>query len=195
MASNGKRTRGKQRIPMKMIENHAARLATFAKRKDGIIKKASELGELCGAQLGVVIFSAAGKAFSYGCPSIESIIHRFRNPAAVNRLQPMPCNDPRRENGNGESNDTIDSLLAELEEVKGKVKSLKETISSMKERAPANVDRHGWWEKPDANFQLPELQHKAALIEALYNDMRNHPNCPVDVPPLVHVGFGPGNLQ
>ena len=72
-----KKTRGKQKIEMKKIDKEVDRLVTFSKRRSGINKKASELVTLCGAEVGVVVFSPAGKPFSFGHPSVESVANRF----------------------------------------------------------------------------------------------------------------------
>ena len=64
---------------MKKIDKEVDRLVTFSKRRSGINKKASELVTLCGAEVGVVVFSPAAKPFSFGHPSVESVANRFLN--------------------------------------------------------------------------------------------------------------------
>jgi pheromone receptor transcription factor len=68
-----KKTKGRQKIEMEKIENEDDRLITFSKCRSSIYKKASELVTLCGAEVGVVIFSPARKPFSFGHPSVESV--------------------------------------------------------------------------------------------------------------------------
>ncbi|KAL6281794.1 hypothetical protein ACE6H2_018675 [Prunus campanulata] len=75
----GRKTKGRQKIEMKRIENQDDRLFTFLKRRSGVYKKASELATLCGAEVGVVVFSPSGKPFSYANSSIDSIANRFLN--------------------------------------------------------------------------------------------------------------------
>ncbi|CAN1167238.1 Agamous-like MADS-box protein AGL29 [Linum perenne] len=72
-----KKTKGRQKIPLQKIEDPVGRAITFSKRRRGIYKKASELVTLCGAEVGVMFFSPAGKPFTYGYPSIDSIVERF----------------------------------------------------------------------------------------------------------------------
>ncbi|KAG6482649.1 hypothetical protein ZIOFF_059283 [Zingiber officinale] len=62
---------------MKAIQKEAARQVCFSKRRAGVFKKASELFVLCGAEIAVLAFSPSGKPFSYGHPSVESILERF----------------------------------------------------------------------------------------------------------------------
>ncbi|KAJ9672853.1 hypothetical protein PVL29_026199 [Vitis rotundifolia] len=66
-----------QRIP-----NEENRVITFSKCRFGIYKKASELSTLCDAEVGVLDFSLASKAFSFGHPSIETITNKvlYENP-------------------------------------------------------------------------------------------------------------------
>ena len=61
---------------MKRIPKEEDRLITFSKRRFGIYNKASELSTLCGEKVGVLVFSRAGKAFSFGHPSIEIITNK-----------------------------------------------------------------------------------------------------------------------
>ncbi|XP_062186339.1 agamous-like MADS-box protein AGL29 [Phragmites australis] len=68
---------GRKKIEIKRIERKEARLVCFSKRRQGMFKKASELSILCGATVGVVVFSPSGRPFSFGSPSIEAVFDRF----------------------------------------------------------------------------------------------------------------------
>ncbi|PKU78390.1 Agamous-like MADS-box protein AGL61 [Dendrobium catenatum] len=84
-------SRGRQKIDIKKIANEAARQVAFTKRRQGVMKKASELSILCGVEFAIVAFSPAGKPFSLGHPSVESIVARFLdhgNVAAGQAQQP-----------------------------------------------------------------------------------------------------------
>jgi hypothetical protein len=70
-------TMGRQKIEIRRIESEEARQVCFSKRRAGLFKKASELAILCGAEVAAVVFSPAGKAFSFGHPSVEAILERF----------------------------------------------------------------------------------------------------------------------
>ncbi|KAG2320787.1 hypothetical protein Bca52824_014000 [Brassica carinata] len=52
---------GRGRVELKRIENKINRQVTFAKRKKGLLKKASELSVLCDAEVALIIFSNRGK--------------------------------------------------------------------------------------------------------------------------------------
>ncbi|MFQ6640090.1 hypothetical protein Gotur_016502 [Gossypium turneri] len=77
MANTRKKTKGKQKIEIKMIENQDDRLITFSKHRSRIYEKIGELSTLCGNEILFIIFSPAGKPFTFGHPSIEFIANRF----------------------------------------------------------------------------------------------------------------------
>ncbi|GAB2296906.1 hypothetical protein Dimus_031008 [Dionaea muscipula] len=72
-----KLSKGRQKIELKRIENEEDRLITFSKRRSGIYKKATELSTLCGVEIGVLVFSPSGKAFTYGVPCLEVVADRL----------------------------------------------------------------------------------------------------------------------
>jgi hypothetical protein len=59
---------GRGKIEIKRIENSTNRQVTFSKRRAGLVKKAREIGVLCDAEVGVVIFSSGGKLYDYCSP-------------------------------------------------------------------------------------------------------------------------------
>jgi hypothetical protein len=73
--ANGKKTKGRQRRENRLVENEASRQVTFSKRKGGIWKKAAELAVLCRARLAIVVFSGFGRAFAFGSPSVDAVLH------------------------------------------------------------------------------------------------------------------------
>ncbi|VAI50197.1 agamous-like MADS-box protein AGL29 [Triticum urartu] len=83
MAPKRKLSMGRQKIEIRRIESEEARQVCFSKRRAGLFKKVSELAVLCGAEVAAVVFSPAGKAFSFGHPSVEAILDRFIPSAAA----------------------------------------------------------------------------------------------------------------
>jgi hypothetical protein len=69
---------GRRKIDIVRIDNERHRQVTFAKRKAGLIKKATELAILCDAQVGLVIFGSNQKLTIYGSTSIEQIMARYQ---------------------------------------------------------------------------------------------------------------------
>uniref|UniRef100_A0A803RAB8 MADS-box domain-containing protein n=1 Tax=Cannabis sativa TaxID=3483 RepID=A0A803RAB8_CANSA len=56
---------GRGKVELKRIENKINRQVTFAKRRNGLLKKAYELSVLCDAEVALIIFSARGKLFEF----------------------------------------------------------------------------------------------------------------------------------
>ncbi|KAM0891283.1 hypothetical protein ACQ4PT_026507 [Festuca glaucescens] len=71
---------GRGKIEIKRIENSSNRQVTFAKRRAGLLKKAREIGVLCDAEVGVVIFSSAGKLYDFWTPktTLPRILEKYQ---------------------------------------------------------------------------------------------------------------------
>ncbi|KAL3714792.1 hypothetical protein ACJRO7_006660 [Eucalyptus globulus] len=71
---------GRKKLVVKRIDNPTGRLATYRKRKDGIVKKAAELSGLCGTDVGLMMFSPNGGLTSFASSgSVEDIFLRYLN--------------------------------------------------------------------------------------------------------------------
>ncbi|KAM0860829.1 hypothetical protein ACQ4PT_046293 [Festuca glaucescens] len=115
---------GRQKIEIRRIESEEARQVCFSKRRAGLFKKASELAILCGAEVAAVVFSPAGKAFSFGHPSVEAIFERFAPTGAATAAAV---------GGGGEDN----RQLAELNLQHGELRAQLDAQKARKERAEA----------------------------------------------------------
>lgn len=167
---------------MKVIEDHDDRLVTFSKRRSGIFKKASELVALCGALLGLVVYSPTGKPFSFWHPSFQSIVNRFRNrnidPIADGRFQSILDDDRRRRME--EENNFINDLIVRLDEEERKGKELRRITHATTEGAPANREQ-GWWEKRVDELSPQELEQHMAHMRMIHNSICSHLSRPVDL--------------
>ncbi|KAL5819725.1 hypothetical protein ACOSQ4_023567 [Xanthoceras sorbifolium] len=69
---------GRVKVQLKKVENRTRRNITFAKRKSGLVKKAHELSTLCDVDIGLVVFSPAGKLFIFdGKRRTEEILKQY----------------------------------------------------------------------------------------------------------------------
>ncbi|KAK9724818.1 hypothetical protein RND81_05G100500 [Saponaria officinalis] len=76
---------GRGKIEMRRIENRTNRQVTFSKRRQGLLKKATELAILCDAQIGLIIFSGTNKLYTFPNTSstgfidqnLDQIVHRY----------------------------------------------------------------------------------------------------------------------
>ncbi|KAF5468195.1 hypothetical protein F2P56_012369 [Juglans regia] len=55
--SEGKKTRGRQRIEIKELAEESKKQVTFSKRRAGLFKKAGELCVVCGLEVAIIVFS------------------------------------------------------------------------------------------------------------------------------------------
>ncbi|KAJ7957231.1 MADS-box transcription factor [Quillaja saponaria] len=70
---------GRGKVVLKKIENPTSRQVTFAKRRNGLMKKAFELSVLCDAEIALVIFSPSGKTYQYASHEMDRTILRYRS--------------------------------------------------------------------------------------------------------------------
>ncbi|KAK4352763.1 hypothetical protein RND71_028281 [Anisodus tanguticus] len=108
-----RKSRGGQKNEMKLIEFKVARSVTFLKRKRSLFKKASELSNLTGAYVGVLLFSPSGK-LSYGSMSIEKITYKFLE------LKLDECQHDHVDVGKSNVFEAFEDLRKELQELNEK---------------------------------------------------------------------------
>ncbi|XP_074284546.1 MADS-box protein FBP24-like [Silene latifolia] len=92
---------GRGKIELRKIENRTNRQVTFSKRRQGLLKKATELAILCDAQIGLIIFSGTNKLYTFPNNSssgfidqnLEQIIQKY---LLDKRIQ-LPVHDNREE--------------------------------------------------------------------------------------------------
>ncbi|CAM8947657.1 hypothetical protein QQ045_017408 [Rhodiola kirilowii] len=71
---------GRGRVELKRIENKINRQVTFAKRRNGLLKKAYELSVLCDAELALIIFSNKGKLYEFcSTSSMLKMLERYQS--------------------------------------------------------------------------------------------------------------------
>ncbi|KAK1300505.1 Agamous-like MADS-box protein AGL62 [Acorus calamus] len=156
---------GRQKIEIKRIQNEEARQVCFSKRRSGLFKKASELCILCGADVAIVVFSPAGKAYSFGHPSVESVAERFlrRSAPNQNRAQAHQAQQAHRGPLLGELNQQYTELMSLAEAKKKRGEDLKAAAKAR--RATCQY----WFDGPVEELGLQELERFAMGI----NEVRN----------------------
>ncbi|TYG64891.1 hypothetical protein ES288_D06G143200v1 [Gossypium darwinii] len=151
MASSGKKTKGKQKIEIKIIENADDRLIAFSKRRIEIYKKISELSILCGGEILFIIFSPAGKPYSFGHPSVESVAKRFSNAGQhLEETTDAPVETYRKER--------INLLVQDFTDVQDQLDVIKEKQMeiALAQRSHGTEIRH-WWKAPIDQLNVKEL--------------------------------------
>ncbi|TDH72908.1 hypothetical protein CCR75_008305 [Bremia lactucae] len=68
---------GRKKIQIKRIEDDRNRQVTFAKRKNGIFKKAMELSKLCDCEIALVVFDSNEKLYQYSSTGVDQILLKY----------------------------------------------------------------------------------------------------------------------
>lgn len=68
---------GKRKIEIKKISDKKILKVTCSKRRKGLFRKADEFCSKTGAHIAIITFSPGDKPFTFGHPSVESIIDRY----------------------------------------------------------------------------------------------------------------------
>lgn len=143
-----------------MVKDNSSRQVTFSKRRTGLFKKGNELATLCGAEVAVVVFSPGGKPFSFGHPSVESVVDRFRN------------QDQKPNNGRcvvGSSNDAkVDKLNRKLTDLLKQFEAEKKR-GEMIEKA---MKAKGVGKAPINELSLHEVEELKGSLEELRENIK-----------------------
>ncbi|XP_057465362.1 agamous-like MADS-box protein MADS2 isoform X2 [Actinidia eriantha] len=86
---------GRGRVVLKRIENKINRQVTFAKRRNGLLKKAYELSVLCDAEVALIIFSNHGKLYEFcSSSSIMKTLEKYQRCSySLEASQPINQNE------------------------------------------------------------------------------------------------------
>nr|QWX93781.1 MADS-box protein 42 [Cunninghamia lanceolata] len=133
---------GKVKIPIKKIENPNSRQVCFSKRRMGIFKKASELSIMCGAEIAIIVFSPAGKAFTFGSPNIDFVVDKYQN-------IPVHINDKKVQKF-WRLEQQYNFILRELDAEK--------KLTEMFKRAQRNKQVDSWWRRNIEDLELHQLR-------------------------------------
>ncbi|RWW66609.1 hypothetical protein BHE74_00026010 [Ensete ventricosum] len=70
-------SQGKQKIPIKNIEDRALRRVVFNKLRKDYFSMAAKLCATTGARIDIIIFSPSGRHFTFGGPSVAAALRAF----------------------------------------------------------------------------------------------------------------------
>ncbi|XP_044468557.1 agamous-like MADS-box protein AGL61 [Mangifera indica] len=160
-----KKTRGRQKIEMKRIEKEEDRLIIFSKRRSDIYKKTSKLVTLTGAEIGILVFSPLGKAFSFGHPFFEVMATHFVGMQTLGCDTIHPLLEAHREARINELSQLHEDLPNQLETKKERGKLLKQMTNGTKTM--------GWWETPTDQLNVEEFQQMYVSLDKLQQSLQN----------------------
>ncbi|XP_057975982.1 agamous-like MADS-box protein AGL62 [Malania oleifera] len=169
-----RKSKGRQKVPMAKMTSDSNLQVTFSKRRAGLFKKASELCTLCGAEIAIIVFSPGNKAFSFGHPSVESIMDRF-----VNCAPPSAVAGGTFQLVEAHRNASVRELNVQLTQVQNQLEAEKKRAEALGEARKAT--QHCWWEAPVEELNLRQLEQlKGALEEVKRNAAKQVDRMSVD---------------
>ncbi|KAJ3681934.1 hypothetical protein LUZ60_014507 [Juncus effusus] len=137
-----KHSTGRHKIEIKQISNEKYRMVCFSKRRAGLFKKAQELSVLCGAHIGVIVFSLAGKPY-YCIHPRSSALEQFIS------SQSHVQSEPRDQSQSHVQSDSHDQSPGAMSELNGQIQQIndaletamkrRETLKQAKEASTGNV--------------------------------------------------------
>ncbi|XP_028108036.1 agamous-like MADS-box protein AGL62 [Camellia sinensis] len=152
-----RKSKGRQKITMTKMENENNLQVTFSKRRSGLFKKASELSVLCGAEVGIIVFSLGKKAYSFGHPTVDMIIDRFLSRDA-------PLNSGTHQLVEAHRSARVRDLNLHLTHVQALLDVEKQRGTALDQLKMAEGQgEHRWWEGPVEEMNLPQL-HRLRLL-------------------------------
>ncbi|KAJ4724843.1 Agamous-like MADS-box protein [Melia azedarach] len=156
-----KTTRGRQKIEIKKLQNKSSLQVTFSKRRTGLFSKAMELCVLCGAEVGIIVFSPNGKIFVVGHPDFDTILNRYLDENQYEQAVALPCVQ--------QHNREYEEALIELEIEKKKAKIIEE------EKEKNNGGR-AWWEESIDGMGIEELEEYVKAMKKLRSKVESRVN-------------------
>ncbi|KAL2559187.1 Developmental protein SEPALLATA 1 [Forsythia ovata] len=149
---------GRGKVELKRIENKINRQVTFAKRRNGLLKKAYELSVLCDAEVALIIFSSRGKLYEFcSSSSMSKTLDRYQR---CSRYEAIDMNQPSIDGQFGtkeldQLERQVDAslkqimstknkyLLDQLYDLQQKEKTLLEVNKSLNRKSNSTVGRGG----------------------------------------------------
>ncbi|XP_066320450.1 MADS-box transcription factor 34-like [Miscanthus floridulus] len=90
---------GRGKVVLQRIENKISRQVTFAKRRNGLLKKAYELSILCDAEVALVLFSHAGRLYQFSSSSdLVKTLERYQRYIYASADAAVPSSDEMQNN-------------------------------------------------------------------------------------------------
>ncbi|KAF8387643.1 hypothetical protein HHK36_026296 [Tetracentron sinense] len=178
---------GKRKIVIEKLENPEKIQITFSKRRKGLFQKAADTCKLCNAEIAIVAFSPAGKPYTFGHSSVDSVIDRY-----LSGSHPVAGNDI------GEEHSRLHGEIKELKKKNLNAASMKGDPRSWLEQIMIDVEEY---------HSVEELQAMVDGLEKLRsNVLKRLPNTSAEaetqgdqgvgtVEAPLHIGADAGNKE
>ncbi|KAG4982499.1 hypothetical protein JHK87_027248 [Glycine soja] len=151
-----KKTKGRQKIEMKKMRNESNLPVAFSKLRTGVFKKASELATLCGVDVAVIMFSPDNRVFSFGSPSVDFVVQRYKTQGPP----PVLTLDLNKVHS------TVDEveLHTHLHCLSNQIAIEKKRTKDLNHLAKATEDQF-WWARPIESMTDSQLDKYKKMLE------------------------------
>ncbi|WMV59803.1 hypothetical protein MTR67_053188 [Solanum verrucosum] len=160
-----KKSKGRQKIPMKKIEKQDNLYASFSKRRTSLYKKASDLVFECDVDIGMIFFSPTGNPFSFFHPNVDAVVSRFQNLNMEPSESTLLVAAHNREKVN-----ELKSRLEELDTIEDIEIAKKQSYDEVIE-----ARQKGWWESIE-QLNADKVSTFEAWLETFVFNMQNRLN-------------------
>ncbi|XP_054778091.1 agamous-like MADS-box protein AGL61 [Prosopis cineraria] len=154
-------TTGRKKIEIKEIDKDSNKQVTFSKRRTGLFKKASELCVLCNAQVAMIVFSPADKAFCFGQPNVEAVLLRYLRGGTEDHDEPAI-----RQAASETSPVYYEELNRQHEEAVKALEMEKQQLEEIENVAKV-WNRGNWWDEPIDEMDLDQLEQYVVAMHEL----------------------------
>ncbi|KAK4258873.1 hypothetical protein QN277_005272 [Acacia crassicarpa] len=158
--STSRRSKGRQKIEMKKMTNGSNLQVTFSKRRTGLFKKASELCTLCGTEVAIIVFSPGEKVFSFGHPSVDTVVDRYLTRA------PPPLTTGTMQLMEAHRNANVRDLITQFSQVSAQLDAEKKRTDDLNHMRKA-TQCQCWWAAPIDEMTKTQLEEFKAALEEL----------------------------
>ncbi|KAM0866665.1 hypothetical protein ACQ4PT_042488 [Festuca glaucescens] len=148
---------GRGRVELKRIENKINRQVTFAKRRNGLLKKAYELSVLCDAEVALIIFSNRGKLYEF-CSGQRNLLGEDLGSLGIKELEQLEkqLDSSLRHIRSTRTQHMLDQLtdLQRKEQMLCEANKCLRRKVKLEESSQQQVHGHHMWEQHSANLLL-----------------------------------------
>ncbi|GMI87938.1 hypothetical protein HRI_002463100 [Hibiscus trionum] len=154
---------GRQKVEMVKMTKESNLQVTFSKRRGGLFKKASELSTLCGVELALIVFSPGKKVYSFGHPSVDTVIDRYLSCNTQDNSITSQLIEAHRESN-------VRQLNMELTQVTNELEAKRKLGEELHRMNKANQQQYWFW-SPIKELDLSQLQQLKSALEKLKKDV------------------------
>ncbi|XP_057426540.1 agamous-like MADS-box protein AGL62 [Lotus japonicus] len=176
-----KKGNGRRKIEMKKITNPSSLQVAFSKRRSGLFKKVNELGILCGGESAFIIFSPSGKVFSFGHPSVDSVIQRYLSEAPQQTSNDMRYIEVQR-------SVNVQVLSGQLTKINNHLEDGKKIDEELNCLLKAAFGQFGWACQVE-EMDLSQLVRFKRALNELKKDVTDHGSVVAATNPPTHQFF------